>query len=344
MGASAENTVVQSNLVHDNRNLGIYALSGARVIGNTVFGQRDYGGSQSYRSGIGVYVFNADAVGNEVYSNYDGVYAYGHSGYYFVSPAPTVAENRVYGNSNYGIYAPGDDSITNNVVYSNAVGIYSPSYSASEIDHNLVYGNADRAIDGGSSVTGNTVYQLEGEAIRAVGAVRDNIIWVDNAAAIAVPEESQHDFSSDYNLFYVAGSGVVGRWAGHDFATFEDWHFEVGFDEHSRAGDPRLVDPDGPDDSLGFSRRALEPAWIIDDGAPGFSSTGPWSLLTDAGLGGDYLEIPVGQQGEAAWTFAGLTPGEFYQVSVTWPQDPFLSWLAPYGGLRRRGPGVGPAG
>lgn len=73
------------------------------------------------------------------------------------------------------------------------------------------------------------------------------------------------------------------------------------------------------------------PAFIIDNGDPGFTFTGDWPwftlsntyLTTGAGFEDDFYvtdaETPFSTgPAQAYWEFFGLTPGE-YRVSVTWP-------------------------
>lgn len=57
---------------------------------------------------------------------------------------------------------------------------------------------------------------------------------------------------------------------------------------------------------------------IIDDGDPGFSTVGVWSLYTPSGFDGDNHYNKAGSGNDAAtWTFSGLSSG-VYQVAATW--------------------------
>ncbi len=61
------------------------------------------------------------------------------------------------------------------------------------------------------------------------------------------------------------------------------------------------------------------PIQIIDNGDPGFSTTGSWFHWTGQGHLNDVEEaFPGGSTDKAFWTFTGLTPGQLYQVSATW--------------------------
>lgn len=60
---------------------------------------------------------------------------------------------------------------------------------------------------------------------------------------------------------------------------------------------------------------------MIDNGDPGFSTTGTWSTNSN-GLGGSALDAEPAWSSNpsatASWTFTGLEPGAFYEVAATW--------------------------
>ena len=59
---------------------------------------------------------------------------------------------------------------------------------------------------------------------------------------------------------------------------------------------------------------------IIDDGDPGYSSSGGWTRLTNQGYEGDVDKAPPGNgDATATWTFP-VSPG-LYRVSATWPAN-----------------------
>ena len=64
-------------------------------------------------------------------------------------------------------------------------------------------------------------------------------------------------------------TGQLARWqtaAGfRDFNTRSDWLYELGFDAHGSTADPQLVDRDGLDNMLGFSKTPTGPATILDN-------------------------------------------------------------------------------
>ncbi|NLF29886.1 MAG: tandem-95 repeat protein [Planctomycetes bacterium] len=56
---------------------------------------------------------------------------------------------------------------------------------------------------------------------------------------------------------------------------------------------------------------------IIDDGDASFTTTGDWTVTAGAGHADDQSTI-IGGDGEAVWTFSGLSPGYRYLLSATW--------------------------
>lgn len=326
-GIVAYSGLIQNNTVHGNRETGILARGQTVVKENTVFGHVGNG-----QAGIHLPDPNdTRAEGNVVYSNYNGIFAVGG----------IVTENRVFNNANAGIVLSRDDnyvsvehlSVRENQIYSNSIGILARDGFRGQISHNLVYGNTNYGIVlqgtakplDGDMVVNNTVYQPLGDALRVEAksqyvGVRNNIFWVGTGAAFAVSDDSQHEFQSDYNLFHVTPNGAYGFWQGRSYGSLDDWYYELGLDGHSITGDPRFVDPDGADNVLGFSHEGLAPAVLIDDGDPGFAWSGDWIVTTDGGYGDDCWTSNA-SGAEAVWTFAGLTPGEFYHVAVTWPAD-----------------------
>ncbi len=127
------------------------------------------------------------------------------------------------------------------------------------------------------------------------------------------------DFTSDYNLFHLTGSAKLALWGTDEITTLEDWFFEVGQGLHSQMADPLLVDPNGGDNVLGYSTTPLGGAQIVDNGGPGFSSSGSWDLIQGSGYNGSYLRKSSGSgTSTATWTFNGLRPGAYYSLATTW--------------------------
>ncbi|MCA9139007.1 MAG: right-handed parallel beta-helix repeat-containing protein, partial [Planctomycetales bacterium] len=322
VGSEPLRTIID-NVVHSNTTWGIYAYhSGTAAINNEVYG---HGG------GVGVIVDGgAVARGNLVHGNDIGIQGQSNS---------TVDSNQIYDNriGVFGYYAY-ESNITNNRIYSNIEGMRFDSTNTATIANNLVYANTNSAVylsygyvSGVRSpqITGNTIYQSVGDAITIESStgvgLSNNIIWVENGAAINVAADAQVGFSSDYNLFHTPGSGIVGRWDGSELSDLVAWKFELGFDPNGLAGDPMLLDVDGADDLLAFGRDVLS-TMIIDDGDAGFSTTGTWTTFTTGGgnpggFGDDYRQGDFADNGTATWTFTNLTPGATYRLAATWIPD-----------------------
>ncbi|MBW1951209.1 MAG: right-handed parallel beta-helix repeat-containing protein, partial [Deltaproteobacteria bacterium] len=304
---------LEGNLVHSNTRYGIEARSNVLVYGNTVYGR--YGDGD-----VGIYLGTgtARALQNVVYGAQTGIDAHGG----------TVEENRVFGNVT-GVYVGGGGvNVWHNVIYSNTTGVHAGAYAAnSEILGNIFYDNSAHAVrinyGSGHDVVNNTIYGATGNGISLEGnvsnnTIRNNIIWTEAGYGISVGTSAQVGFQSDYNLFYTQGSGSVGFWQGVARTGLTDWRSASFTDGQSFYGDPLFVDPDGLDDLLGYGLDALSSALIVDDGDPGFVSTGPWTVRDTRGFSSDdrFTEKGSGES-TASWTFTGLTPG-YYQVAVSW--------------------------
>ncbi len=294
---------------------------GALVENNTVYGQN--GNSSSY----GIYASDSTVENNTAYGNYDGIYSYGDTS------AAITEDNRVYGNTNAGIYLYGyDQLVQGNYIYSNRYGIDSEAYNGGtgfSIVNNLIYANTNTGLilSSGSDnmVTNNTIYQPAGDAIliRSTPAqtnLTNNIIWTDSGNGINVASNSEA-VKSDYNVFYLTtGSANIGVWEGKDYTNLVDWSYELGLDMDSTTANPLFVDPNGPDNIMGYSTTPIGSAQIIDDSGAGFSATGSWTTVT-GGYDNEHLETTTGSgTSVATYTFTGLTPGATYDLAATWPQ------------------------
>ncbi|KKL90119.1 hypothetical protein LCGC14_1907880, partial [marine sediment metagenome] len=116
--------------------------------------------------------------------------------------------------------------------------------------------------------SGNS-YRL-GDAVRVQNAssdvdVRNNILWVESGYAFSVAADSQNGFESDYNLIHITGTSRLGDWGGVEFDNRADWFYELALGEHSLIADPLLVDPDGPDDVLGYDATGGSDYGLDDD-------------------------------------------------------------------------------
>jgi subtilisin family serine protease len=127
-----------------------------------------------------------------------------------------------------------------------------------------------------------------------------------------------------------AGSGftIVSPFpAGTTLATGATATFQVRLDAASAGAFSGTVSFTNNDDDNGdgvespFSIAVTGSAttkYIIDDGDPGYTNTGPWLSATGQGFLNDVHYIAAGNGAAvAAWTFTGLTPGK-YRISATW--------------------------
>ncbi|HEV8292420.1 MAG TPA: right-handed parallel beta-helix repeat-containing protein, partial [Tepidisphaeraceae bacterium] len=306
---------ISGNVIHDNLTFGIDAARFVLISGNKIY--RHEGTNDA---AINMTDSTSEARDNVVFDNYNGIFA----------AANVVIGNRVYNASNNAILAGGASLVQGNSVYSNRVGIATTNNFNGRMTNNRVYGNTLYGVQlngagffggGNPLVINNTIYEPTATAIRVEGTSRtvsitNNILYVGNGYGISMADDSQQGFVSDYNLFYLSGSGKVGSWEGRDYFSRLDWAYEVGIDRHSVSGDPMLVDVDGADNVLGFSAGPVGPATIIDDGDSGFSTTGTWAASTP-GFNGDYRQNTG--SATASWTFSGLIPGAYYTLAATWP-------------------------
>ncbi len=249
------------NVVHDNRSTGIEVTTDVLVAGNTVFGQS---GSNDW--GIRLTSLGSEARRNIVHSNDGGIYSIGGGS--------VVAENRVYNHTGTGIEARTSTDVLRNVIYTNDLGLLATNNTApftGTVQNNIVYDNASGAIlaaSAGSSGNGpdlfiNRVFQETGDAIRIEGHsenvdVRSNILWVDSGFAISVADDSQIDFTSDFNLLHTTGTGQTAYWQGLARPDLVAWQNTVFTDGLSSSQNPLFVDV-VPGATLGY----ISPA---DDG------------------------------------------------------------------------------
>jgi parallel beta-helix repeat protein len=240
-----EQITISNNRVSGSTASGIVGNVNTLIIGNTVFNML-IGGQTGISS-------SGEVRSNVVYDSGIGINA--NSG--------LVIGNRVYGNTSYGIMATASAWVTQNEIYDNLFGIRLYGSTALPVSNNNIYDNQSAAvlIDGASLVdfANNTVYQPNGNGIQVQGSsfnvrLRNNILWVQTGSAITVTGDSQTNFQSDYNQFYITGTGSLGQWQGTTFTTHSDWFYQLGLDRNSLVADPQFIDLDGGDNILGFGR------------------------------------------------------------------------------------------
>lgn len=182
--------------------------------------------------------------------------------------------NLAYGNTTTGIAIRRTGTFAGNRAYSNGVGIqFSATGGTSTVRNNLIYDNQIAGLElvgaqsgigaGAVAITNNTIVETTGaDAIRARSAseqiqLKNNIVSVAGAGrfALNIDADSQQGFASNYNLFDVTGGAQLAQWQV-PMATLADWRLQTSFDASSLAGDPRFVDPSGPDGIVGYEHSA----------------------------------------------------------------------------------------
>ncbi len=245
--------MIRDNDVHDNTDYGIWAHSvntrAISVIGNKVYGH-------SGTNDVGMYIYGGtEAIDNEVFQNFKGIV--GHSN--FTPPLTSIRNNRVYGNSNAAITAEDSVEVTGNYVYSNSVGIQALPGFRGSISNNLLYSNTNQGLliqnsftNGLGKYWNNTIYQPVGDGIRVENSainnsIYNNIVWVLAGYGIYVASNSQTNFASDHNLFFLGNdpNSNVGFWGGVARKTLADWQAASAKDSNSQFADPGFVDIDG---------------------------------------------------------------------------------------------------
>ena len=255
-GGDASQTIIHDNTIFDNQ-VGVFA-SRAKVVNNQVFSNATIGINAHTETEVRENVVFGNSIG--VFANPQNV-------------GSDVVENRLFNNSDTGleIGVLGTTSLApvyamGNQIYSNATGLNVQKGSSSnphQLVQNIVYDNQDVAIRverGDVSIRNNSIYQLEGDALRidALEAVdvRNNILSAPNGFGLKV-EGTGDDIglASDYNIFQYSSETGFGfaKWGMTVFDDHADWFFQIGADQHSQMQvDPQFVDLDGPDDILGY--------------------------------------------------------------------------------------------
>ncbi len=328
--AAADLDTVSDNVVRENSSSGIYVNGNTLVTGNFVYNNTN---------AQGIVAYTATISDNSVHDNNLGILSY---------YASTITGNRVFHNTGTGIDAYGSPSIQGNDLYANNVGILGDTYSygyyygyfSGTIANNLVYDNASDGIilteADGAQVLSNTVYQTTGDAIVLENSSQsisllNNILWTQNGYDINVDPSSEIGLSSDYNDLYFTGAGAIGLWEGVSFKALDDWYYELGLDGRSIDVDPKFINPAGPDGLLGFSNQTVGSPIILDDSSPtGVAFSGNWYTQYTGGYNGESAVSDSTNGDSATYSFTGLTPGSYEQVSITWPATPGASYTSLY--------------
>ncbi|HAM70036.1 MAG TPA: hypothetical protein DCM86_00140, partial [Verrucomicrobiales bacterium] len=277
------------NLVSSYNRYGLYAgslgtltIKGAAIFGNAWAGIRQEGGTtgsfdtlEIHNNGSGLELFGTftvtnarvyESAGNGIYSN--GGLTLRNSDVHgnadgIVAEGGTIDTTRIYGNAGVGIRATvWPLTITGDVIYSNQYGVVASAYAGGvfTIANTLFYDHAVDAIllaqKGPSAyeITNNTLYETVADGIHANASdnihLRNNIVWTQKGYGIYIDNDSQIDFTSNFNDLYATGSGKVGYWQG-DRATLSAWQFSNFRDGDSLSADPLFVNPAGADGVVG---------------------------------------------------------------------------------------------
>ena len=116
----------------------------------------------------------------------------------------------------------------------------------SQVSNNLIYANVNQGILANgpysTQITNNTIYQPLGDAVLVQGgasgiSLDNNILWTQAAGTydIAVADNSQSGFSSDYNDLMTSGGGQVAFWQDIARPTLTAWQNTAFTDQNSLA-------------------------------------------------------------------------------------------------------------
>ena len=223
---------------------------------------------------------------------------------------------RSYSNGGDGIEVTGDyTTIKNMLVYNNgAAGIHLFTSHHSTIENNTCTGNTTRE-----------VFLEDEEAVsphpeHAVGStycsLLNNVLWADGSGRVSlyVEDESEVEFSSDYNNLYTSGSGAIGYWNSTTQNSFTDWGNACGQDQNSLNNDPLFVGGGDyhPQSTTGSYHGG---AWTADlNDSPCLDGGDPVSIYSreSAPHGGIVNLGAYGNTIEASWSIGSATGSNYY--------------------------------
>ena len=300
------NTHAINNDLRDNRHAGITIREGASAFSNLVFGS-DVGVNATFSSN---YPPGMTIQGNTLFGNGDAMVLGTRT-----TTMPIYArDNRVFGN---------DRGIIAKQYY------YAQDRFYGEITGNLLYDNQSAGLvvsyaTTGTLIANNTIVADGHNAVQlSVGStgveVRNNLFSVSNGFVYdwnAVSVDSQ---SSDYNQFDLGTGGKLANLSNSTVDSFSHWVLYHRQDINGQEGPAGFVDPDGPNDVLGFSATPIGDPIVMDHQNAGFSTTGQWTIGSTQASGDEEFVYATGRENRAQWSFTGLLPGEVYQVTASFP-------------------------
>ena len=321
LGSNEDWIRITDNRVFHNSSFGIYADGDVIIKDNLVYDHQEGATSTGVHAAFGAQVDR-----NMAYDNAIGV---------LVSVDSAATNNYIFQND-IGIFADQNTQITQNRIYDNETGIQTgrqlgATYFGGTIAHNVIYNNRSYGLDLYTAIEGTHVEHntfsvgSDSTAIRVTQnsanvAPRNNIFDIRSGSAYWIDNNSQQGFGSDFNLFQLGESAVLGTFNNNDYDSLADWTSAVALDRHSLTADPGFVDHDGADLVFGFSTAAISAGQILDDQSANFSPAEEWKSLV--GEGDDFVE----GSGSATWTFAGPQScrGDV-EVEFRWLQHQSLS-------------------
>ncbi|MEX2185288.1 MAG: right-handed parallel beta-helix repeat-containing protein [Pirellulales bacterium] len=258
-------------------------------------------------------------------------------------------DNRSYGNTGSGIAILRAGTFAGNLAYGNNVGIqFAATGGTSTLRNNLVYDNQLAGIEfvaaqsgigaGPVAVTNNTIVETSGaDAIRARSLseqiqLKNNIVVAAGTGrfALNVDADSQQGFSSNYNLFQLTDGAQLAQWQ-LPMADLADWRLQTGHDADSLSGDPRFVDPAGPDDAMGYQTfAALQFEGFANTSLSGDAAVTQIDAIVNFSTLASYRGLPDNNQ-SMRWTGQVYLPaaGQYqFFISSFGPQRLYVDNLA----------------
>ncbi len=239
LNGNVENFVVSNNVIHDNNNIAFDFIGHEGECSNVVLDQA--------RNGLVVnnIAYNIDSRTNPAYGGEGSA-----DGFYVDGGKDIIFERNLVYNCNIGIEIASEHGgkstsgiiIRNNMIVNNiAIGIAIGGYDTQrgstnncKIVNNTLYKNNSENLDWGAELlvqyycTNNKFF--------------NNIIHANpNIAIIRHSSNTGSNNSFDYNLYY-ADSNPIWKWKTQDYSSFESFKNQSAQEQHSKFGNPNLID------------------------------------------------------------------------------------------------------
>lgn len=269
-GALVENNVAYGNQLH-----------GLNVTGSTSLVRENIAyDNNSGNSSRGIRISDGIAENNVVYNNTRGIEMSGsatvrnniifENEYGIWGSSGLIEGNRIFGNTDYGIYVRNNSpTIVSNQVYSNQIGMQLGRDSGAGrfsgvVENNIIYDNNEfsiRVLRAGNSdfrIVNNTIYHPVGRALDLSnlvdGRIANNIVVIEAGFVFTVDSDSQGEFTSERNLFYLGTdpNARFGEWGGVTIDTLSEWQSLTSLESNSPDADPLFFDISGADDVFGY--------------------------------------------------------------------------------------------